>query len=146
MGGGAVSERRCFILAHPEARRRAMACVAEAPDGKVVEVRDATRTLEQNAAQWPYLAGFSQQLTWPVNGERVKMDEDEWKDVLTAAFQGETVRLARGLNGGVVMLGMRTSKMGKRKFSEWMEFLSATAAMRGVTPVYKTPRRDEVPA
>lgn len=141
-----MSDKRRFILSHAEARRRAMACVAEAPDGYAVTVAEPTRTLEQNAAQWPYLAGFAQQVTWPVNGERVKMDEDEWKDVLTAAFQGETVRLAMGLNGGVVMLGLRTSQMGKRRFSEWMEFLIATAAMRGVTPVYKTPRRDEVPA
>ena len=63
----------------------------------------------------------------------VSLTAEEWKDVLTAAFQGETVRLAMGLNGGVVMLGLRTSQMGKRRFSEWLDFLNATAALRGVT-------------
>ena len=133
--------KRSFILAHPEARRRAIACVAEAPEGYAVSVSEPNRTTEQNAAQWPYLQGFSEQLQWPVNGAMTWLDRDEWKDLLTAAFQEETVRLAQGLNGGVVMLGLRTSKLGKRRFSEWMEFLKATAALRGVTPVYAEERQ-----
>lgn len=127
------TKKQIFRLVHAEARRRAVAAVQAAPDGSVVRIGELTRTLEQNDAQWPYLEAFSKQLTWPVNGAMVKMTKEEWKDVLTAAFQGETVRLAQGLNGGVVMLGMRTSSMGKRRFSEWLEFLIATAAMRGVT-------------
>ena len=137
-----MTDKRTIILANAETRRRAIALVSEAPDDYAVVVREPNRSLEQNAAQWPYLAGFSAQLTWPVNGALVKMTEDEWKDVLTAAFQGETVRLAQGLDGGVVMLGQRTSQMGKKRFSEWLEFLIATAAMRGVTPVYKSPPPD----
>lgn len=121
-----------FILAHHEARRRAMAAVADAPDGHVVTVAEPTRTLEQNAAQWPILEAFSRQLVWPVNGQMVKMTPEEWKDVLTAAFRKETVRVAMGLDGGVVMLGLRTSGFGKGKFSDWLDFLNATAAIRGV--------------
>ena len=121
-----------FILAHHEARRRAMAAVADAPDGHVVTVAEPTRTLEQNAAQWPILEAFSRQLVWPVNGQMVKMTPDEWKDVLTAAFRKETVRVAMGMDGGVVMLGLRTSGFGKGKFSDWLDFLNATAAIRGV--------------
>lgn len=102
--------------------------------GKVVKIRasEETRSLEQNAAMWPLLEAFSQQLLWPVNGAMVRMDPEEWKDVLTAAFRKERARLAMGLDGGVVMLGMRTSKMGKREFSEWLEFLHSVAADRGV--------------
>ena len=40
--------------------------------------------------------------------------------------------------GGVVMLGKRTSKFGKKKFSEWIEFLHAEAAEQGVV-VYPAP-------
>ena len=125
--------RQSFILAHETARKGAMRAVAEAPQGYVVTVSEPTRTLDQNALQWPYLEAFSRQLQWPVNGAMVSMSAEEWKDVLTAAFQGETVRLAMGMNGGVVMLGLRTSKMGKRRFSEWIDFLKATAALRGVS-------------
>lgn len=132
--------KRTFILAHDIARQRAVDAVRDAPADAVVTVGDASRTLEQNAAQWPYLEAFSEQLDWPVNGRMVKMTPEEWKDVLTAAFQQETARLAMGLDGGVVMLGLRTSKMGKAKFSEWLEFLKATAALRGVT-VYADERQ-----
>ena len=37
-----------------------------------------------------------------------------------------------GVYGGVFMLGQRTSKFSKVEFSEWLEFLHATAADRGV--------------
>lgn len=98
-----------------------------------VMVRSRFRTNEQNNAQWPYLDAFAAQLLWPVNGQMVQMDSEDWKDVLTAAFRNETARIAMGLNGGVVMLGVRTSKMLVDEFSEWLEFLKATAADRGVT-------------
>lgn len=124
--------KRSFILAHDTARKGAMRAVAEAPEGYVVTVAEPTRSLEQNAAQWPILEAFADQLSWPVNGQMVKLTAEEFKDILTAAFQGEAVRLAQGMNGGVVMLGMRTSKMAKRQFSDWLEFLHATAALRGV--------------
>lgn len=110
--------------------------VLDAGDKLWMWVADDSRTLEQNAAQWPILTAFAKQLEWPVNGQMVKMTPEEWKDVLTAAFQGETVRLAMGLNGGVVMLGLRTSEFGKKRFGEWLEFLHATAAMRGVSLDY----------
>lgn len=122
-----------FILVHDRARELAVDAVQNAPHGLCVVIKEADRTLEQNAAQWPILSAFSKQLVWPVNGQMVKMTPDEWKDVLSAAFEGDTnPRLAMGLNGGVVMLGKRTSKFGKAKFSEYLEFLHAVAADRGV--------------
>lgn len=127
-----MSEKRVFVLAHPQARANAVHAVQTTPDGYVVTIQEKNRTLDQNAAQWPILEAFSQQLQWPVNGQMVHMTAEEWKDVLTAAFQRETARLAMGLDGGVVMLGQRTSKFGKKRFSEWLEFLHAIAAQRGV--------------
>lgn len=124
--------KQTYILSHQEARRRAQEAVRTAPDGAAVTVGEQSRTLDQNAAQWPYLEAFSEQMEWPVNGRMVRLEPEEWKDILTAAFKGESVRLAQGLNGGMVMLGLRTSKMGKGEFSEWLEFLKATAADRGV--------------
>jgi hypothetical protein len=124
--------KQVFVMAHDLARHRAVAAVIESPAGYVITVAPAGRSLDQNAAQWPLLDAFSRQLLWPVNGAMVAMSPEEWKDVLTAAFRGESVRLAMGLNGGVVMLGMRTSKMSKKQFSDWLEFLHATAADRDV--------------
>ena len=129
--------KRLFRLAHAQARRNAMACVADAPEGWVVSVSEPTRNLDQNAAMWPILQAFSEQLTWPVNGSMVTMTPDEWKDVLSAAFKRETVRVAMGLDGGMVMLGSRTSKFSVREMSEFLEFLHATAAARGVNVQYR---------
>lgn len=128
-----MSNKRTFFLVHKTARELACQCIWEAPEGFKVTVEEPTRTLDQNAALWPILEEFSRQLDWPVNGQRVKLSPEEWKDILSAAFEGESIRLAQGLNGGVVMLGIRTSKMSKQRFSEFLEFLNATAADRGVT-------------
>ena len=125
-------DKRMFILAHDVARDAAIRAIQSAPDGYAVIVQERNRTLDQNAAQWPILEAFSKQLQWPVNGRMVNMTKEEWKDVLTAAFRNETARLAMGLDGGVVMLGQRTREFGKKEFSEWLEFLHATAADRGV--------------
>ena len=137
--------KQSFVLSHDLARSRALQAVKDAPEGYGVTISEPDRTIEQNSAQWPYLEGFSQQKDWPVNGERVKLTPDEWKDLLTAAFEGETSpRVALAWDGkGIVMLGRRTSKYGKKKFSEWYEWLVAAATVSGVTPVYKSPRREE---
>ena len=131
--------KRLFRLAHAEARQRAMECIAAAPAGYVVTVQEPTRNLEQNALLWVLLGAFAKQLKWPVNGQMVSLEPEEWKDLLSAAFKRETQRVAMGIDGGMVMLGMRTSKMGKAQFGEFLEFVQATAAARGVI-------LDEVPA
>lgn len=135
--------KQVFILQpspHP-ARNNALEAVMNAQVGMCVEIKERTRSLEANAAMWPILQAFSEQLQWPVNGQMVYLSADEWKTILTAAFKQETVRLAMGLNGGMVLLGYRTSQFGKREFSEWLDFLFSVAAERGVV-VY----RDEVAA
>lgn len=124
--------KRYFILSHAQARQNALECVKTAPEGYAVTVAEPSRSLEANAAQWPILEAFSEQLQWPVNGERTWLSPEEWKDLLTAAFRKEVPNVALGLNGGMVLLGHRTSKFSKREFSDWLDFLHATAADRGV--------------
>lgn len=124
--------KRLFVLAHHEARRRAMACVADAPEGYVVEVKEPTRNLAQNSLLWVLLQAFADQIEWPVNGKMTKLTADDWKDLLSAAYRRESQRVAMGIDGGMVMLGMRTSKMGKREFAEFIEFIQSVAADRGV--------------
>lgn len=129
--------KRTYIMAHVEARRRALEAVQDAPEGYAVIVTEPTRNLNQNAAQWPILQAFADQMQWPVNGRMVWLTADEWKDILTAAFERETVRVAMGLDGGMVMLGSRTSEFSKKRFGEWLEFLHATAADREIDLRYR---------
>lgn len=126
-----------FIITETN-RQRIIDALRMAQVGDAVKIGEATRTLEQNALQWVYLAALSKQLEWPVmvNGQWSKqlMSEDDWKDFLTGAFEGEAKRMAMGIdNTGLVMLGARTSKYGKKKFSEYIEFLKAFCAQHNVS-------------
>lgn len=123
---------RTFILAHEQARAGVAGFAHMAPAGTVVTFKEPTRNLEQNALLWVLLSAFAAQLMWPVNGQMVKLSAGEWKDILSAAYRREGQRVAAGLDGGMVMLGMRTSQMGRREFAEFIEFIQSVAADRGV--------------
>lgn len=133
-------KKQYFVLSHDTARNNAVIACRNAPAGYVVEIKEPNRTLMQNAAQWPILGEFAQQLKWPVNGEMVNLIDEEFKDIFTAAFRKETLRLAAGVDGGVVMLGQRTSKFGKKEFGEWLEYLHYLAARYDVNINYENRR------
>ena len=127
---------------HPS-RKLAMTQCETLPTGYHVVFSEPTRTLEQNAAQYPYLEGLSRGKLWPVNGVMSKLNRDEWKDLLTAAFEKEiNPRIAAGIDGGIVMLGRKTSRYGKKKFSEWLDFLIATCSIWDVKPYYEGEKND----
>ena len=117
---------KTYILAHDEARRRAIEAVKDAPDGYAVKVGPSTRSLEQNSALWPVLTALSEQLPW--YGER--LTPEEYKDLLTAALKRQ--RSVPGIDGGFVILGQSTSKMDKRTFSDLLDLAHAFANEKGV--------------
>ena len=122
-----VETRQILDYALSEIKREALRLL-EIGQALAIEIGEPNRSLEQNAAQWPILQCWAKQKKWPVNGELVYMTKDEWKDVLTAAFRQEDMRFAKGLNGGMVLLGASTRKFGKKEFGLWLEFLHAASA------------------
>ena len=124
--------KKIWKITGEAAKKAACREVLSAPEGHIVTLAEPTRNLDQNAAQWPILEAFAQQLDWPINGVMSKITADDWKDILTCAFRNEQPRVAMGMNGGMVLLGQRTSKFSKRDFSDWLEFLHAIANERGV--------------
>lgn len=97
--------------------------------GEVVEItvrkyRD-TRSSAQNRRMWSMLNDVAQQVEW--GGE--KLDAEDWKDLITAALNREQ-KLVRGLNGGLVALGSRTSRMTIAEMTEVMDYLSAWGAQQ----------------
>lgn len=97
-----------------------------------VKLSDVKRTLDQNAALWPALRDFSAQVEWAINGKQQLIEPEDWKDILTAAFELE-LRMAPALiGGGFVMLGARTSRYGKRQMGEFLTFVRAEGDERGV--------------
>jgi hypothetical protein len=128
-----MSDKQVFRLTESSKTRAVIIeAILNAPVGHAVEIKPETRKLFQNSQQWPILNAFAEQVQWPVNGAMVYMSPDDWKDVLTAAYKRETVRVAQGLDGGMVMLGLRTREFSVEEWPDWMAFLNWAAAEKGV--------------
>ena len=121
-----ITMHKVFILAHATARQRAIDSVRSAPDGYRVEIRQQTRTLEQNARMWAMLGEIAEQVVW--YGQ--KLTAEEWKDVLTAGLKRQKV--VPGIDGGFVVIGARTSKMTRTEMAELTEVAYAFGAQQGV--------------
>jgi hypothetical protein len=103
----------------------ALRALESAPDGMVVTIGEPTRSLEQNALQWPILNEIARDFRWVVNGQFTHMSAEEWKNLLTSAFRKETAQVAQGWDGGICLIGHRTRDFGKKEFSAWIDFLQA---------------------
>ncbi|WJV25893.1 MULTISPECIES: recombination protein NinB [Pseudomonas] len=97
----------------------------------IVRPVKSRRTLEQNAKLWAMLGDISRQVEWPVNGIMQKLDSEDWKALMTAAARQE-IRMAQGINGGVVMLGESTKRMTVAELGDVIECMYAFGAEKGV--------------
>lgn len=111
---------------NPSAREYACRAIQSAPDGYVAIIREQTRSCAQNDRMWAQLEDISRQVDW--YGQ--KLSKEEWKDVFSAALKRQKV--VPGLDGGFVVCGQRTSKMGKREMADLLELMNAFCAERGV--------------
>jgi hypothetical protein len=109
-----------------------MAAVAEAAPGEVVEVKPATRNLEQNALLHALLSEIAEQKEWA--GKR--WDTEDWKRLLTAAWmrtRAQSVAMVPAIDGhGFDVLYQRTSTLSKGEFAELVDFTQAWAAEQGI--------------
>ena len=113
-----------FHLVNDAIKQNAINFIRELPvDARhplILDIKEMTRTLEQNKKMWPLLKDLSDQVVWFGN----KYDSDDWKDLITALVaksKKQEQRMAPGLDGGVVMFGQRTSKMTVREMVEVIE-------------------------
>jgi len=80
------------------------------------------RSSSQNRKMWAMLNDIARQLMWPINGVQTHITPEDWKDLITAGL-AKHQRIAQGIEGGVVMLGSRTSKMTKAELAELIEYI-----------------------
>lgn len=97
----------------------------------IVRPVKSRRTLEQNAKLWAMLGDISRQVEWPVNGVMQKLDAEDWKALMTAAARQE-IRMAHGIGGGVVMLGVSTKRMTVGELGDVIECMYAFGEEKGV--------------
>jgi len=91
-----------------------------------------TRSNNQNRKMWAMLNDIARQLMWPINGVQTHITPEDWKDLITAGL-AKHQRIAQGIEGGVVMLGGRTSKMTKAELAELIEYIYWFGADRQIT-------------
>jgi hypothetical protein len=85
----------------------------------------------QNDRLWAMLSDISRYLHWRINGELTLLTEEDWKHILSAGWNKQT-RIAAGPEGGLVILGVRTSKMKKKEMSEFLEYIKWFGDEHGV--------------
>lgn len=122
-----MTDKARYRLHGRTARMMATQHVQHAPEGYVVEIKAPTRSLEQNALLWARLTTLSEQVKW--DGDT--LTPDEWKDLMSACLRKQKV--VRGIEGGLVFLGLRTSSMTKSEMADLLTLMEAFAAERGVT-------------
>lgn len=118
--------KRTLVITGDAARSAACREIMASPVGFVVTIGEPTRTTDQNAKLWPMLDDISKQVDWYGN----KLTPEEWKDVFSAALSKQKV--VPGIDGGFVVCGSRTSKMGRKEFSDLLGLITAFGAEKGV--------------
>lgn len=96
------------------------------------------RTDEQSRLMWACLGDIAKQVRWMVDGESVYLDKEDWKYIVSAGLKRHQ-RLAKGIDGGFVLLGLSTRKLTKPEMSDLLEIIFAFGAEHGV--VWSEPER-----
>ena len=87
----------------------------------MIEFKEPTRSLDQNAKMWAMLADISRQVDWLADGVLRKLPKEDWKAIITAGVK-KSQRIAQGIDGGFVVLPDKTSSMSVREMKDVIEF------------------------
>jgi len=116
-----------IILATPRQREMAHALIERAPPGAVLNIREATRSDDQNAKMWAMLSDVAR-----ARPQGRVLPTEIWKALFMAAC-GQTPRFEPSLDGqGVVPTGYKSSRLTKVEFSDLIECIAAFGAEHGV--------------
>jgi hypothetical protein len=124
--------KRVFRLVHAEARRRALECVSQAPEGYAVTVAEPTRNGEQNAKFHALCGDLAKSgLTWAGKTRTLA----QWKVLMVsghAVATKEGAEMVPGVEGEFVNLRESTAAMSVRRSSSLIEYTLAFMAMNGL--------------
>lgn len=129
--------KQYYILSHPEARRNAACACMSAPDGYVVEVKEKTRTLEQNALLHGQFTDISRQVEW----YKQRFNLSVWKRLCTYSYLREVREsplLIPALDGnGMDVIYEKTSHMGVKQMTGLIEWNYAFGSENNVIWTYR---------
>lgn len=114
------------ILSNPVARDRAHRLIDVSPHNAVLNIREATRTTEQNSKLWAMLSDISR-----AKPEGRRHTPDDWKAVFMNAC-GWEVQFIEGLDGRPFPQGFRSSRLTVRQMADLITYIAAYGAEHGV--------------
>ncbi len=131
--------KRTFILAHDTARHRAVAAVAEAPAGFMVVISEPTKKRVQESLYHAQIDEIAAQSEYAGR----KWGSDDMKRILVDEFADEMRQAGTPLHGDgrlipsengrrVIQLGVQTRDFWVSEAAQFIEFLNAWGATRGV--------------
>lgn len=95
----------------------------------VLEIKEETRTNEQNALIHALIARISLQAEHAGS----KWEAEDWKRLLLAMWSKDMGKIVPSLDGeGVVQLGLQSRKLSKAEGAEFIEFIYAWSAQSGI--------------
>jgi hypothetical protein len=114
------------ILCGNRQREFAKTLVNAAPVGAVLNIREATRSTDQNAKLWAMLSDVSRAMP---DGRRAT--PDVWKALFMNAC-GHAVQFETGLSGQPFPIGFRSSRLNKDQMAELITFIIQWGDGKGV--------------
>jgi hypothetical protein len=125
-------DRQTFRLVHKNARALALYAVSAAPDGYVVTVRPAGRSLDQNARLHAMIADAVKGGLATDDGRR--LDAEDAKTAFVSAWMIENGMPSDivAFNGRPVQLRRSTTTFTKAELTSLMDFIEAECAQRGI--------------
>ena len=115
------------ILAGDRQRAMARRLVDLAPQGAIVNIREANRTSDQNALMWALLSDISR-----AKPEGRALTPDVWKSLFLHSLD-HAQRFEMALDGnGMVPVGFRSSRLTKAQMSDLIEMIREYGARHGV--------------
>jgi len=120
-----------LILTNAHTRQTAKAWIDKAPDLTRVEFKQNKRTLPQNDRMWAMLTDVARQAEWAGKKRSTKV----WKDLFSAAVLSASngLEVVPGLDGGIMLIGLRTSEMTVQEMADLITYMEAWGAENGVT-------------
>jgi hypothetical protein len=123
----ASGQGQTIILGNDFARAKAKRLIDIAPAGAVLNIREATRTADQNSKMWAMLSDVSR-----AKPQGRVATPEVWKALFMHAC-GHAVQFEMGLNGQPFPTGFKSSALSKSQMSDLIELIYAFGAEHDVT-------------
>ena len=115
------------ILTGAYSRQQAKRLIDAAPSGAILNIKEARRTLDQNALMHALLSQISR-----AKPEGRALPPEIWKCLFMDAAGFKCTFEPTLDNTGVIPLGFKTSRLNKAEFSDLIEVIHEYAARHGI--------------